>query len=124
MPATSSAQKSKRADARFPLKKAAKQPAASDEDIEMDEDVESDEEAAPEKDEAERKLERMLFGDDEGFMDALKSQQKRADGMQLTLQSDDEDESAGEEVDGQDEDDMANMADEDVCCSLRVLLRV
>lgn len=123
MPATSLGQKSKRANTRLPVKNITKQPAASDEDIDMDDDVESDEEDVPEKDEAEKKLERMLFGDDEGFMGALKSQQEGTDAMQLTLHSD-QSESAGEEVDGQDEDDMENMADADVCISSRAFTRL
>lgn len=122
MPATNLGQKSKRANTRFPVENTTKQPAASDEDMDMDEDAESNKEGVPEKDEAEKKLERMLFGDEEGFMGALKSQQKRADAMQLTLHSDDESESAGEEIEGQHEDDMENMADADVCISLRALV--
>lgn len=122
MPATNLGQKSKRANTRFPVENTTKQPAASDDDMDMDEDAESNKEGVPEKDEAEEKLERMLFGDEEGFMGALKSQQKRADAMQLTLHSDDESESAGEEIEGQHEDDMENMADADVCISLRALV--
>jgi U3 small nucleolar RNA-associated protein 18 len=37
----------------------------------MGDETSSDEDDVPEKDEAEKKLERMLFGDDEGFMGAL-----------------------------------------------------
>ncbi|KAJ5291170.1 hypothetical protein N7478_000421 [Penicillium angulare] len=79
----------------------------SDDDIEMDDETSSDEDDYPEKDESEKTLERMLFGDDEGFMGALKSQQKRADGMQLTLHSD-EDESADENDDNVNVEDMAD----------------
>lgn len=87
----------------------------SDNDVEMDDETSSDEEDLPEKDETEKKLERMLFGDDEGFMGALKNQQERAAGMQLTLHSDDESGSA-DEGEGDDEDrDVEGMADEDVC---------
>ncbi|KAJ5097529.1 hypothetical protein N7456_008250 [Penicillium angulare] len=79
----------------------------SDDDIEMDDETSSDEDDYPEKDESEKTLERMLFGDDEGFMGALKSQQKRAAGMQLTLHSD-EDESADENDDNVNVEDMAD----------------
>ncbi|KAJ5718023.1 hypothetical protein N7488_003669 [Penicillium malachiteum] len=85
----------------------------SDNDIEMDDDTSSDEEDLPEKDEAEKKLERMLFGDDEGFMGALKSQQERAAGMQLTLLSDDESGSGGEGDEDEDEN-IEDMADADL----------
>lgn len=115
MPAAGLKEKAKRTSARSPFENATTKHADSDEDIDMDEDVESDEEDVPEKDETEKKLERMLFGDDEGFMGALKSQQERADAMQLTLHSDDESESAQEGAEGEDEEDMENMADADVC---------
>jgi U3 small nucleolar RNA-associated protein 18 len=83
-------------------------------DIDMDDETSSDEEDLPEKDEAELKLERMLFGDDEGFMGALKNQQERADAMQLTLHSDEES-GSGEEGEESYEDNVENMADADVC---------
>jgi U3 small nucleolar RNA-associated protein 18 len=88
-----------------------------DEDIDMDDETSSDEESVPEADESEKKLERMLFGDDAGFMGALKSQQERADAMQLTLYSDEE--SGAEEGEGEDEGDMDNVADADVCGPFR-----
>ena len=73
-----------------------------DSDVEMDGERSGEEDEAPEKDEAEKKLERMLFGDDEGFQGALRSQQDRGM-MALTTQSDDE--SAGEgEGEGEDDD--------------------
>ena len=71
-----------------------------DSDVEMDGEPSAEEDEAPEKDEAEKKLERMLFGDDEGFQGALRSQQDRGM-MALTTQSDDE--SAGGE-EGEDDD--------------------
>lgn len=71
-----------------------------DSDVEMDGERSVEEDEAPEKDEAEKKLERMLFGDDEGFQGALRSQQDRGM-MALTTQSDGE--SAGEE-DGESDD--------------------
>ncbi|KAF5864409.1 hypothetical protein ETB97_007748 [Aspergillus alliaceus] len=49
-----------------------------DSDVEMDDDLSDDGDNIPEKDEAEKKLEKLLFGDDEGFHDALKSQKERS----------------------------------------------
>lgn len=83
-----------------------------DSDVEMGDETSSDEEDEPEKDEAERKLERMLFGDDEGFMGALKAQQDREAGMALTLNSDESD--AAEESEAEPQN-LADMADSDVC---------
>lgn len=74
-----------------------------DSDVEMDGEASAEEDEAPEKDEAEKKLERMLFGDDEGFQGALKSQQDRGM-MALTTQSDDES-AGGEEAEDDDGDD-------------------
>ncbi|KAJ6016966.1 hypothetical protein N7451_000345 [Penicillium sp. IBT 35674x] len=82
-------------------------------DIEMDDETSSEEEDLPEKDEAELKLERMLFGDDEGFMGALKNQQERADAMQLTLHSDEESGSGDEGEEGYEEN-VEDMADADL----------
>lgn len=74
-----------------------------DSDVEMDGEPSAEEDKAPEKDEAEKKLERMLFGDDEGFQGALRSQQDRGM-LALTTQSDDES-AAGEEGEDDDGDD-------------------
>jgi U3 small nucleolar RNA-associated protein 18 len=104
--------KTKRVSARSPYENTTPQIHA-DEDVEMDDETSSDEESVPEKGEDELKLERMLFGDDEGFMGALKAQQEREGAMQLTLHSDAESASADEEAD--DETDLNNMADADVC---------
>ncbi|KAJ6007139.1 hypothetical protein N7522_005490 [Penicillium canescens] len=83
-----------------------------DSDVDMNDETSSDEESEPEKDEAEKKLERMLFGDDEGFMGALKNQQAREAGMALTLQSDDE---SGVDEDAEDDQEAINeMADSDL----------
>lgn len=122
MPAAGLKEKTKRTATRSPFEDTITKHAASNEDIDMDEDAESDAKDVPEKDETEKKLERMLFGDDEGFMGALKSQQERADAMQLTLHSDEESESANEVSQGEDGEDMENMADADVCdmCHARV----
>lgn len=112
MPLAGLKQKTKRTTARSPFESTAMNQHV-DEDIDMDDETSSDEESVPEADESEKKLERMLFGDDAGFMGALKSQQERADAMQLTLYSDEE--SGAEEGEGEDEGDMDNVADADVC---------
>ncbi|CAI7565568.1 hypothetical protein N7533_008009 [Penicillium manginii] len=114
MPKTALKQKTKRTTPRSPLDNAPMHPGPADNDINMDDDTSSDEDDAPEKDAAERKLEQMLFGDDEGFMGALKNQQERADAMQLTLLSDEDSEGAGHESDGEEQGDLADMADADL----------
>ncbi|KAJ5195194.1 uncharacterized protein N7498_008632 [Penicillium cinerascens] len=106
-------QKTKRTTARSPFESTAMNQHVN-EDIEMDDETSSDEESIPEADESEKKLERMLFGDDAGFMGALKSQQERADAMQLTLYSDEESGSADEDAEGEEGEDMDNMADADL----------
>lgn len=122
MSTTGLKQKTTRATARSPFEDATVKHASSDEDIDMEKDVESDEGDVPEKDEAEKKLERMLFGDDEGFMGALKSQQERADAMQLMLHSDEESRSTDEEAEEEDDGDLDNIVDEDVCYTFHALL--
>ncbi|KAJ5934549.1 hypothetical protein N7466_004096 [Penicillium verhagenii] len=107
MPETKLKTKTKRAAAPSENSPMNQQPV---DDIDMDDETSSDEEDFPEKDEAELKLERMLFGDDEGFMGALKNQQERADAMQLTLHSDEESDAEAEEG----EEDIENMADADL----------
>ncbi|KAF7719138.1 Small nucleolar ribonucleoprotein complex subunit [Penicillium ucsense] len=102
--------KTKRVSARSPFENTAAATHSADEDIDMDDDTSSDEESVPEKDEDELKLEKMLFGDDEGFMGALKAQQQRENGMRLAVLSD---ESADEEAEDE-EVDLTNMADEDL----------
>ncbi|KAJ5102828.1 hypothetical protein N7532_003357 [Penicillium argentinense] len=108
--------KAKRMTTRSPLENPPMHSRPADEDIDMDDETSSDEEDVPEKDEAERKLESMLFGDDEGFMGAVKRQQERADAMQLTLHTDSESEGAdeGDEAASDDEGDLDNMADSDL----------
>lgn len=110
MPQNRLKEKTKRAAASSELPPMNLQPV---DDIEMDDETSSDEEELPEKDEAELKLERMLFGDDEGFMGALKNQQERADAMQLTLHSDDESGSGDEGEEGYEEN-VEDMADADL----------
>ncbi|KAJ5668765.1 hypothetical protein N7462_009835 [Penicillium macrosclerotiorum] len=105
--------KTKRTAARSPFEATTMHPRPADEDIEMDDETSSDEDDVLEKDEAEEKLERLLFGDDEGFMNALRNQQERANAMQLALHSDAENGSAEEEDDDEDGG-MGSMADEDL----------
>jgi hypothetical protein len=114
MPKTAMKTKTKRTTTRSPFEPTIMQHHAEDEDIDMDDETSSDESDIPEADEAERKLERMLFGDDEGFMGALKSQQDRADAMALTLKSDDESEGGNEEAADGEEGGLEDMADADV----------
>ncbi|CAG8921485.1 unnamed protein product [Penicillium salamii] len=111
MPNVGLKEKSKRTTARSPFENDAANARPEDSDVEMGDETSSDEEDAPEKDEAELKLERMLFGDDEGFMGALKKQQDREAGMALTLNSDESDAEA--ESEGEAED-LAGMADSDL----------
>lgn len=82
---------------------------ASDVEIEAD-GVET--EKIREKDEVEKKLERMLFGDDEGFVGALKSQDR--DLMALMAKSDEENGSEEDECDDFDDRDLSDVADADV----------
>ncbi|KAK5801038.1 hypothetical protein VI817_003250 [Penicillium citrinum] len=109
-------QKTKRTTTKSPFDNAPMASRPADNDVDMDDETSSDEESIPDKDDAEKKLERMLFGDEGGFMGALKSQQERADAMQLTLLSDEESDAsgAGERIGDMDDDDMANMADSDL----------
>lgn len=100
--------KSKRTAARSPFENKTTDVRLEDSDIEMGDETSSDEEDVPEKDEAEKKLERMLFGDDEGFMGALKKQQDREAGMALTLNSDDSDVDEDSKNEPEDLDDMAD----------------
>lgn len=81
-------------------------------DAEMDE-----EDDIPEKDDVEERLEKLLFGDDEGFQAALKSHGHHQGSTDLVLASDQED---GEGED-EDEKNMDNMADADVSCHFVIL---
>ncbi|CAL5874938.1 uncharacterized protein PFLUO_LOCUS9240 [Penicillium psychrofluorescens] len=114
MPKTAMKTKTKRTTTRSPFEPTVTQHHAEDEDMDMDDETSSDESDIPEADEAERKLERMIFGDDEGFMGALKSQQDRADAMALTLKSDAESESGDEEAADGEEVGLEDMADADL----------
>ncbi|BCR92374.1 WD40 repeat domain-containing protein [Aspergillus chevalieri] len=107
MPKTAVAQKQKKAPK---VKTSSRSPFESanvmrqeDSDVEMDNGAEgdADEEAIREKDATEKKLERMLFGDDEGFQGALKSQQDQGL-MAWGVTSDEESAGEGEEGEGSD----------------------
>lgn len=75
-------------------------------------DVSSDDEI-PEKDEAEEKLERLLFGDDDGFQAALKSHNHYGEQQTTELvRKSGQDGTDGE--DAENEEDMENMDDADV----------
>lgn len=89
-------------------------PTHDDSDVEMDSEASDADEDVPEKDEAEKKLERMLFGDDEGFHGALKSHQTRSLAA-LSAMSDDEAASEKSEGEEGEEKDLDDMADDDVC---------
>jgi hypothetical protein len=113
MPKAGLKEKSSRTTTRSTFENSAPNARPEDSDVEMGDETSSDEEDVPEKDEAERKLERMLFGDDEGFMGALKNQQDREARMALALNSDESD--AGEASEEDEGQDLAGMADSDVC---------
>lgn len=122
MPKTAVAQKQKKApkvktSSRSPFE-SANVMTQDHSDVEMDNDAEedADEEVVREKDETEKKLERMLFGDDEGFQGALKSQQDRGL-MAWGAMSDDESAREGEEGEGSDEEEkeLGDVDDSDVC---------
>lgn len=81
-----------------------------DEDVDMD-GANEDEGDMPEKDEEERKLEMLLFGDDEGFHSALKEHQDR-EIVGVSGESDEGEDGAEEEE--TDERDLGNVPDADV----------
>ncbi|KAJ5415492.1 hypothetical protein PENPOL_c006G09816 [Penicillium polonicum] len=113
MPNVGLKEKSKRTTTRSPFENTTADIRPQDSDVEMDDETSSDEDDVPEKDEAEKKLERMLFGDDEGFMGALKNQQDREAGMALTLHSDDESDASEDAEEGEGQD-LAALADSDL----------
>lgn len=76
---------------------------SSDEEMNEEDDI-------PEKDDVEERLEKLLFGDDEGFQSALKGHGQHQGSTDLLLASDQED---GEGEDG-DEQNMDDVADADV----------
>jgi hypothetical protein len=65
--------------------------------------------ATIEKDDAELRLEKALFGDDAGFLNSL-SAARYGEARQLQVYSDEESQAGATE----DDDDLANVADEDV----------
>ncbi|PYH88035.1 putative small nucleolar ribonucleo protein complex subunit [Aspergillus ellipticus CBS 707.79] len=87
-------------------------PIPQPDDVDMDDQTSSDESDEPEKDDAERRLERMLFGDDEGFLGALKNQNER--GLVLADHSDEESDEEDEEGEGDEEKDLADVGDADL----------
>ncbi|KAE8145385.1 WD40-repeat-containing domain protein [Aspergillus avenaceus] len=102
MPKTSVKQKARKTHkptSRSPFEGA--RPSYEGSDVEMDGGMSDDTDDAPGKDEAERKLERLLFGDDEGFLGALKNQKERS---LVSLSKESSDESSGVEEDKEDGD--------------------
>lgn len=81
-----------------------------DEDVDMDR-ANEDEEDIPEKDEAEQNLEKLLFGDDEGFHSALKEHQER-EIVGVSGESDEGEDAAEEEETG--DRDLGEVPDADV----------
>lgn len=91
-----------------------------DEDVDMD-GPSQDEEEVPEKDEAETKLEKLLFGDDQGFRDALRDHQDR-ELMALSEESDKEGD--GVDKDETEDRDLDDVADADVRYAMTLSLSV
>lgn len=132
MPKTSVKTKTKtKAHARSPFEPGhgSSKPVADDSDVEMGDESgngpgdkskdKKKDEKKREKDDAEKKLERMLFGDDEGFQGALTAQ--RGNGLTaLVAQSDEDISDDAENEDGDEDDDegLENVADADVCSPL------
>ena len=129
MPKTNVKTKTKtKAHARSPFEPGhgSSKPVADDSDVEMGDESgngpgdkskdKKKDEKKREKDDAEKKLERMLFGDDEGFQGALTAQ--RGNGLTaLVAQSDEDISDDAENEDGDEDDDegLENVADSDVC---------
>lgn len=76
-------------------------------------DVDVELKDVPEKDETERKLEKLLFGDEDGFFGALREQQERGT-RDLVLKSDGESAGEDEDEEGDDEKGLDDVADADV----------
>lgn len=86
-----------------------------EDDVSHDEDhnePSDDEKEVPEPDETEKKLEKLVFGDDEGFHEALKSHRSRQT-ADIDMMSGDEDASEDDES-AEDEQDMDDVPDADV----------
>ncbi|RAQ48872.1 small nucleolar ribonucleoprotein complex subunit [Aspergillus flavus] len=88
-------------------------PTQEDSDMETNSNLSDGTDGIPEKDEAEKKLERLLFGDDEGFQGALKSQKERSL-IALSKESDDEGSDAGHREDGTEDQELDGIADADL----------
>ncbi|KAE8350239.1 WD40-repeat-containing domain protein [Aspergillus coremiiformis] len=84
-----------------------------DSNVEMNGNLSNEDDDVPEKDEAERKLERLLFGDVEGFHGALKSQKERSL-MALSNESDEEDSEAVDEENEGEAQALDDVADADL----------
>jgi U3 small nucleolar RNA-associated protein 18 len=78
----------------------------------LEDDVSSNGDETPEKDEAEEKLERLLFGDDDGFQAALKSHHHGGEQTTDLVRKSGQDGTDGEG--SENEEDMTNMDDADV----------
>lgn len=84
-----------------------------EDDVSQDQDHnESSDEDVPEPDETEKKLEKLLFGDDEGFHEALKSHRSRQT-TDIDMMSGDEG-AGGDDKSAEDDQDMDGIADADV----------
>lgn len=113
MPKTSVKQKTRqkfKPTSRSPFENAR---ATQEDSDEMNSNMSDDTDDIPEKDEAEKKLERLLFGDDEGFQGALKSQKERSL-IALSKESDDEGSDAEHEETGNEDQELDGVADADV----------
>ena len=83
----------------------------ADNDYTSSDDDMNDEDEIPEKDDVEARLEKLLFGDDDGFQAALKSHGQHHGSNDLILASDQEE---GDAEDDEGERDMDDVADADV----------
>lgn len=86
-----------------------------DQDVDMD-GPSQDEEEIPEKDETEQKLEKLLFGDDQGFHSALRDHQDRE---MMVLSEGSDEEGDGEDKDEAEDHDLDDVADADVRYAMR-----
>ncbi|KNG80637.1 putative small nucleolar ribonucleoprotein complex subunit, partial [Aspergillus nomiae NRRL 13137] len=84
-----------------------------DSDVEMNSNMSDSSDDIPEKDESEKKLEKLLFGDDEGFQGALKGQKERSL-MALSQESGDEGSDADRGENGGEDQELDGVDDADV----------
>ena len=87
-----------------------------DSDVEMNSNTSDSSDDIPEKDESEKKLEKLLFGDDEGFQGALKGQKERSL-LALSQESGDEGSDADRGENGGEDQELDGVDDADVCIS-------